>query len=279
MAILKYPYTNLHELNLDWIIEQLNKEGAVLSVNGKHGTVTLTGEDINRSPNNSQTVEEALTAQGSSIQAARSLLGTTPLPTTAQTVTGAVDELSGDIGDINEKIGNTSLPTTAQTLTGATAELDGDVTTINNKIGNTTLPTTAQTITGAIAEHESDITSINNNITTINNKVNRQNVGVTLNNIGNTYFTHAATHGSMVNGLYCVSFNVNTKVELPTTELNVGDVSFPPQWTVTGYMVVNNSSAFAGTAQVTSSGAIYIRAVETIPANRDIIITVVGTYY
>lgn len=167
MSLIKYPYTNLHELNLDWIIEQLNQEGAVLSVNGKHGTVTLTGEDINRDPNNPQTVEEALTAQGSSIQAqgssiqaARTLLGTTPLPTTAQTVTGAVDELSGDIGDINEKIGNTALPTTAQTLTGATAELDGDVTTINNKIGNTTLPTTAQTITGAIAEHDTDITTL-----------------------------------------------------------------------------------------------------------------------
>ena len=54
MSMLKYPYTNLHELNLDWIIEQLNREGAVLSVNGKHGTVTLTAEDIARTSLNQQ---------------------------------------------------------------------------------------------------------------------------------------------------------------------------------------------------------------------------------
>ena len=75
MSLLKLPYTNLHELNLDWIIEQLNQEGAVLSVNGKHGTVTLTAEDIERTPNNPQTVEQALTAQGTSIQTARNEIG------------------------------------------------------------------------------------------------------------------------------------------------------------------------------------------------------------
>ena len=130
MSLLKYPYTNLHELNLDWIIEQLNQQGPVLSVNGEHGAVTLTGENINRAPNNPQTVEQALSTQGSSIQAARTLLGTTPLPTIAQTVTGAVDELSGDVGDINEKIGNTALPTTSQTLSGAIAEHESDITTL-----------------------------------------------------------------------------------------------------------------------------------------------------
>ena len=41
--IPKFPYTNLHELNLDWIIEQLIKieQGAVLSVNGQTGEVVL----------------------------------------------------------------------------------------------------------------------------------------------------------------------------------------------------------------------------------------------
>ena len=39
----KFPYTNLHELNLDWIIRQLIKieQGAVLSVNGQTGEVVL----------------------------------------------------------------------------------------------------------------------------------------------------------------------------------------------------------------------------------------------
>ena len=162
MSLLKYPYTNLHELNLDWIIEQLNKENPVISVNGKQGIVTLTGQDINRAPNNPQTVEQAISSQGTSIQSVQTKIGVTPLPTTAQTLTGAIAEHETDITGINNKIGNTVLPTTAQTLTGATAELDGDVTGINNKIGNTALPTTAQTLTGAIAEHETDITGINN---------------------------------------------------------------------------------------------------------------------
>ena len=41
--IQKFPYTNLHELNLDWIIQQLIKieQGAVLSVNGQTGEVVL----------------------------------------------------------------------------------------------------------------------------------------------------------------------------------------------------------------------------------------------
>ena len=39
----KYPYSNFHELNLDWIIEQLKEleESTVLSVNGETGEVVL----------------------------------------------------------------------------------------------------------------------------------------------------------------------------------------------------------------------------------------------
>lgn len=40
MGMLLMPYTNLHELNLDWIIQQL-KESGVLSVNGETGIVVL----------------------------------------------------------------------------------------------------------------------------------------------------------------------------------------------------------------------------------------------
>ena len=38
-----FPYTNLHELNLDWLVDQLNKisESSVLSVNGQTGVVVL----------------------------------------------------------------------------------------------------------------------------------------------------------------------------------------------------------------------------------------------
>jgi len=44
MALFEnFPYTNLHELNLDWIVKEINelKEGQVLSVNGQTGHVIL----------------------------------------------------------------------------------------------------------------------------------------------------------------------------------------------------------------------------------------------
>ena len=44
MALFEnFPYTNLHELNLDWLVDQLNHmtESQVLSVNGMTGQVTL----------------------------------------------------------------------------------------------------------------------------------------------------------------------------------------------------------------------------------------------
>lgn len=44
MALFEnFPYTNLHELNLDWLINEINqlKEGQVLSVNGQTGDVIL----------------------------------------------------------------------------------------------------------------------------------------------------------------------------------------------------------------------------------------------
>ena len=150
--------------------------GPVRSINGKTGMVTLTGEDIARSSSNPETVSDALSTQGTSIQTVRTQIGVTPLPTTAQTLTGAIAENAQEIADVEDNvIGSTVLPTTAQTLTGAIAENAGNIvgnansiTSIDNKIGTTALPTTAQTLTGAIAEHESDITTLNNNITTYN---------------------------------------------------------------------------------------------------------------
>ena len=48
----QFPYTNFHELNLDWLIEQLNiiKESTVLSVNGETGDVILYKDPIVRLP-------------------------------------------------------------------------------------------------------------------------------------------------------------------------------------------------------------------------------------
>lgn len=169
MAIIKYPYTNLHELNLDWIIEQLDAKGYVLTVNDKHGIVVLTGSDIARTTSNPETIADALATQGTSIQAVRTQIGTTALPTIAQTITGAIAENAGEIANIQDDvIGSTPLPTTAQTLTGAIAENAGEIANLEDDvIGSTALPTTAQTLTGAIAElntKKSEITAIDINI-------------------------------------------------------------------------------------------------------------------
>lgn len=165
MSVIKYPYTNLHELNLDWIIEQLNNpDGPVRTVNGKSGMVVLTGEDIERSTSNPETVAAALQSQGSALQSVQNKLGTTPLPTTAQTVTGAIAEHETDITGINNKIGSTALPTIAQTLTGGIAENAGEIADIDDAIGTTALPTVAQTLTGAIAENAGEIASIEDDI-------------------------------------------------------------------------------------------------------------------
>lgn len=138
MSLLRYPYTNLHELNLDWIIEQLGKEGNVISVNGKSGIVTLTGEDINKSPNSAETVAAALTSQGQSIQTVRTQIGVTPLPTIAQTLTGAIAENAQEIADIEDNIiGDTPMGTTANTVTGAIAEHENDITALNNRLAKT----------------------------------------------------------------------------------------------------------------------------------------------
>ena len=57
MALFEnFPYTNLHELNLDWFINELNriKESAVLSVNGQTGDVVLYEDATVQFPNISE---------------------------------------------------------------------------------------------------------------------------------------------------------------------------------------------------------------------------------
>ena len=53
----QFPYQNFHELNLDWLIQQLNlvKESVVLSVNGQTGEVILYPEAFVRLPDLSDT--------------------------------------------------------------------------------------------------------------------------------------------------------------------------------------------------------------------------------
>ena len=67
----KMPYTNFHDLNLDWIIKRIqnvyNDENPppypVRTVNGQVGNVHLTGDDIPVSPNDNTEVSTALASK------------------------------------------------------------------------------------------------------------------------------------------------------------------------------------------------------------------------
>lgn len=66
----RFPYTNLHQLNLDWIIEQLKdlESHAVLSVNGQTGEVVLYQDpDIQFPEVNSNTWRMVRTAGGNTV--------------------------------------------------------------------------------------------------------------------------------------------------------------------------------------------------------------------
>lgn len=66
----RFPYTNLHQLNLDWIIEQLKdlESHAVLSVNGQTGAVVLYQDpDIQFPEVNSNTWRMVRTAGGNTV--------------------------------------------------------------------------------------------------------------------------------------------------------------------------------------------------------------------
>lgn len=61
--IHRYPYSNYHEINLDWIVDKLKRveESGVRSVNGQVGDVTIDTESIGAVPTSTQINGKALT--------------------------------------------------------------------------------------------------------------------------------------------------------------------------------------------------------------------------
>ena len=61
-----FPYTNFHDLNLDWILQKMKEvyNSNVYSVNGKKGDVEITGADVPISPENPQTINESVEGMG-----------------------------------------------------------------------------------------------------------------------------------------------------------------------------------------------------------------------
>ena len=64
----RLPYTNFHDINLDWVLKQIKKAFTpdnpppypVKSVNGQTGNVTVTGDTIPIAPNNPEKVTDAI---------------------------------------------------------------------------------------------------------------------------------------------------------------------------------------------------------------------------
>lgn len=85
--------------------DDIPSSSGVVSVNGKAGVVTLTGDDIARE-------------EGSAVS-----------------VASAINTLDDDVENITDKIGNTAMGTQATTLTGAIKEHNTEITNINTNIG------------------------------------------------------------------------------------------------------------------------------------------------
>ena len=89
----KLPYTNFHDLNLDWIIKRIknvyNDENPppypVKTVNGQVGNVHLTGDDIPVSPNDDTVISTKLAEKYTKP------LGGIPLTDLAQTVINTIN--------------------------------------------------------------------------------------------------------------------------------------------------------------------------------------------
>lgn len=66
---------------------------------------------------------------------------------------------------------------------------------------------------------------------------------------------------------------------MPTTELMIGTVSTNPYWNIAGFVINATASDLCGAVQISTNGNIYLRMSGSVVANRDILVTAVGTYY
>ena len=126
----EFPYTNFHELNLDWIIKKVQEayspdnppEGIVLSVNGQDGNVILYQDAIVRFPDvQDNTWNLHRTAAGSSS-------GIQFLPNKAQRISGTQRLDMYDAGNpppypvtsVNGQTGNVTIQIPVQSVNGQT---------------------------------------------------------------------------------------------------------------------------------------------------------------
>lgn len=93
--------------------DDIPSSSGVVSVNGKAGVVTLTGDDLAQEEGSAVTVASALNTLGDDVENITDKIGNTAMGTQATTVTGAIKEHNTAISNINTKIAN--LPNVAYT--------------------------------------------------------------------------------------------------------------------------------------------------------------------
>lgn len=106
--------------------DDIPSSAGVVSVNGKAGVVTLTGDDIAKEEGSIVTLASAINTLDDDVENITNKIGNTAMGTQATTITGAVKEHSTGISNINTKIGNvgnTSLQAQINDLSSSTATL------------------------------------------------------------------------------------------------------------------------------------------------------------
>ena len=95
--MFKQPYTNFHEINLNWILKQLKKimQSYVMSVNGQTGDVTLSASDVGALPDSYTAPVTSVNSKTGAVTLAASDVGALPDTYTApvtsvNNATGAV---------------------------------------------------------------------------------------------------------------------------------------------------------------------------------------------
>lgn len=120
--------------------DDIPSSSGVVSVNGKAGIVTLTGDDIAQEEGSAVTVASALNTLGDNVENITDKIGSTSMGTQATTVTGAIREHSTAIGNANTNITN-----------------------INTKLGNV-----------GSTPVQDQIDSLNSNLTSLNTPEDKQ---------------------------------------------------------------------------------------------------------
>lgn len=110
--------------------DDIPSSSGVVSVNGKAGIVTLTGDDIAQEEGSAVTVASALNTLGDNVENITDKIGSTSMGTQATTVTGAIREHSTAIGNANTNIININ---TKLGNVGSTPVQD-QIDTLNSKI-------------------------------------------------------------------------------------------------------------------------------------------------